>query len=99
MRIRTSELLLAGALVELAAFALHIAVLLLGVAVWVAVTFSRYVLWPLIRLLGREVANAARRMWGEPLPVPRPRLLLRGQVFSLPCHPEHSPKLASRGPV
>jgi hypothetical protein len=73
MRIRTSELLLAGALVELAAFALHVAVLFLGVAVWIAVTCTRFVLWPVLRWLGRDVANAARRVWGEPLPMPRPR--------------------------
>jgi hypothetical protein len=67
MRVRMSELLLAGALFELAAFALRVAVLLLGVAVWAAVMFSRWVLWPLLRLLGQEVANTARRVWGVPL--------------------------------
>lgn len=69
MRVRVSEMLLAGALFELAAFVLHVAVLLVGVAVWVGLTLTRWVLWPVLRTVGRGVANAAGRAWGVPLPV------------------------------
>ena len=73
MRIRTSELLMTSALLKLGGLALRVAVLLLGVAVWTAMTCARGVLWPVLRWFGRDMVHAARRVWGASVPAPRGR--------------------------